>query len=78
MTTILYITIQITLNNTIPLYWIIGAGATIILAVAQVYGLAKNMISRVDSLEKREETRDSRLEQISQDVAYIKGKIEKL
>ena len=70
--------LQITLNNTIPLYWIIGAGATIILAVAQVYGLAKNMMTRVDSLEKREETRDSRLEQISQDVAYIKGKIEKL
>ena len=70
--------LQITLNNTIPLYWIIGAGATIILAVAQVYGLAKNMMIRVDSLEKREETRDSRLEQISQDVAYIKGKIEKL
>ena len=78
MKTILYTTLQITLNNTIPLYWIIGAGATIILAVAQVYGLAKNMMSRVDSLEKREETRDSRLEQISQDVAYIKGKIEKL
>ena len=70
--------LQITLNNTIPLYWIIGAGATIILAVAQEYGLAKNMISRVDSLEKHEETRDNRLEQISQDVAYIKGKIEKL
>ena len=70
--------LQITLNNTIPLYWIIGAGATIILAVAQVYGLAKNMMARVDSLEKREETRDNRLEKISQDVAYIKGKIEKL
>lgn len=70
--------LQIKFNNTIPLYWIIGAGATIILAVAQVYGLAKNMMTRVDSLEKREETRDSRLEQISQDVAYIKGKIEKL
>ena len=70
--------LQITLNNTIPLYWIIGAGATIILAVAQVYGLAENMMNRVDSLEKREETRDNRLEQILQDVSYIKGKIEKL
>ena len=70
--------LQITLNNTIPLYWIIGAGATIILAIAQVYGLARNMITRVDSLEKREETRDNRLEQILQDVSYIKGKIEKL
>ena len=64
---------QITFNYQIPVYWLFGGIATAIVGIAQVYGMFKSLIQRVDSVEKKHEM----LDQIAQDVAYIKGKIEK-
>jgi hypothetical protein len=68
--------LQITFNYQIPVYWLLGALGTAIIAIAQVYGMAKNIITRVDSLEKKEQTSNEKLDKIAEDVAYIKGKID--
>jgi len=69
--------LQITINHEIPVYWLIASVATLILAIAQVYSIAKNMISRIDNIEKHQSNRDLKIEQILEDVAFIKGKLQK-
>ena len=70
--------LQITFNNTIPLYWLIGAIVTAVAGIAQVYGMFKSLIQRVDKLEKKDEQRDEKIDTIATDVSFIKGKIESL
>ena len=70
--------LQITFNNTIPLYWLIGAIVTAVAGIAQVYGMFKSLLQRVDKLEKKDEQRDEKIDTIAKDVSYIKGKIESL
>lgn len=65
---------QIHIAYSIPIYWILGGAVSFAAMAVQIWTTFKTLIQRVDRAEKEIEL----LKEVREDVAYIRGKIDKL